>query len=155
MKAISFSALILVLIGILCSFSIADAAASASESESLDVFWFNFPEPGAVYDHDDAVWSHVVGQDGMDAHLVQTNANLTVYIQRVPTPSLKGNSLHLYDLNYNQVSSRIGFYFSPLQRDVVTDPRKAMTPFHIRATFMLNGKQEHVDSPTFFIRRSL
>ncbi|KAG0021192.1 hypothetical protein BGZ81_009041, partial [Podila clonocystis] len=81
MKSFSFSTLILVLVGIFCSFSIANAAVSASGSPSMDVFRFNDPKPGDVYNYDDVIWNHVEGQDGKDVELVQTNANLMVYIQ--------------------------------------------------------------------------
>ncbi|KAF9309690.1 hypothetical protein BG003_009455 [Podila horticola] len=155
MKAISSYALVLVLIGVLCAFSVADATVSVSGSFSSDVFRFNYPKPGAVYDYDDAVWSHVEGQDGKDAELVRTNATLVLYVQRVPTTGLKGDSVKLYNPNYSQLSGVVGFYFNPAQRHVVTDPRKPKTPFRMRATFMLNGKQQHVDSPTFYIRASL
>jgi hypothetical protein len=155
MKVISSSALILVLIGVLCAFSIVDAAVSMSGSLSSDVFRFNYPKPGAVYDYDDVVWSHVEGQDGKDAELVRSNATLVLYVQRVPTTGLKGNSLKLFNPSYNQLSGVTGFYFSPEQRHVATDPRKLMTPFRMHATFMLSGKQQHVNSPTFFIRPSL
>ncbi|KAF9380440.1 hypothetical protein CPB97_008354 [Podila verticillata] len=155
MKSISSSALILVLIGVLCAFSIADATVSAPGSLSSDVFRFNYPKPGAVYDYDEPVWSHVEGQDGKDAELVRTNATVTLYVQRVPTAGLKGNSLKLYNPDYSQLSSAVGFYFNPQQRNVTTDPRKPKTPYRMRATFMLNGKQQHVSSPTFYIRSSL
>ncbi|KAG0209101.1 hypothetical protein BGX28_000118 [Mortierella sp. GBA30] len=152
MKANSFSALVLVLVGLLCALSITDAAASSGSSSS-DVFRFNYPKPGAVYNYDDVIWSHVEGQDGKDTELVRTNANLTLYVQRVPSPGLKGNSVKLYDPSYSQLSGIYGFYFNPQQRHVVTNPRKSTTPFRMRATFVLNGKQQHVDSPAFFIRR--
>ncbi|KAG0015572.1 hypothetical protein BGZ82_001360 [Podila clonocystis] len=155
MKAISSSALILVLIGVLCAFSLADASMSMSEPLSSDVFRFNYPKPGAVYDYNEPVWSHVEGQDGKDAELVRSNATLVLYVQRVPSSGLKGNSLKLFNPKYSQLSGEIGFYFSPKQRNVATDPRKSMTPFRMRATFMFNGTQQHVSSPTFFIRSSL
>jgi len=150
MKVCSFPTLILVAVSALCSFSAADATAPPSSS---DVFQFDFPKPGAVYDYNDVVWSHVQGQEGKDAELLRNNATVTLYVQRLPTAGLKGNSLKLYDPNYSQLSGPIGFYFSPPQRNVVTNPRKPKTPFRMRATFELNGKKEHVDSPTFFITR--